>query len=463
MIWRFMPVVLVVGMFFWIYLAERAIDPVPSKPAQGQGQGQGQGQEQGAKKNPRLRPIDPSPVTNPNPNLIPNLIPSPNPNLIRNPNPNQIYDGLNFPALPADELQLPHCSVRDCFQDDKGPRCGNCRMQPKPEGYEPVFPEGIKKYVPDVTKLRRWALAGADDRGNVWPPPIEDEYCEAIGDFGGPHDGNKKALDAIGLVADPSVPKKIGDPTIMCSVYTTADRHFTSIRALRETWGSECDGFLVFSTEDDPSIPAVSVEFQGPEEYDNIWQKVRSIWRFVHTNYGKDFDYFFIGGDDLFVIPQNLRNYLKNIGDPDDLHFHGRRFKIPKSTFFNSGGAGYILSRATLQLLIDSLDDARCSPNRKTAMEDVMVAQCLKNVAGLEPFDTRDEKGRERFHPFAPANHYNWRPSKDGSDWYERYNSEWGIGLGADCCSPESVSFHYIKKPANQRHVHALLNQCARG
>lgn len=29
------------------------------------------------------------------------------------------------------------------------------------------------------------------------------------------------------------------------------------------------------------------------------------------------------------------------------------------------------------------------------------------------------------------------------------------------CCAPDSVSFHYIKKPAMVRHLYALLHDCA--
>eukprot|EP00585_Thalassiosira_rotula_P024771 CAMPEP_0196248830 /NCGR_PEP_ID=MMETSP0913-20130531/41427_1 /TAXON_ID=49265 /ORGANISM="Thalassiosira rotula, Strain GSO102" /LENGTH=48 /DNA_ID= /DNA_START= /DNA_END= /DNA_ORIENTATION= len=44
--------------------------------------------------------------------------------------------------------------------------------------------------------------------------------------------------------------------------------HSTRIRAIRETWGGGCDGFLAFSTKSDPRLPTIHLEHDGPEEYD---------------------------------------------------------------------------------------------------------------------------------------------------------------------------------------------------
>ena len=87
-------------------------------------------------------------------------------------------------------------------------------------------------------------------------------------------------------------------PKIMCMVYTMEVNHATNIRAMRETWAPYCDGFLAFSTANDPRIPAIALPHDGPEEYNNMWQKVRSIWKFVGTHYLDDFDFFFQGGED---------------------------------------------------------------------------------------------------------------------------------------------------------------------
>jgi glycoprotein-N-acetylgalactosamine 3-beta-galactosyltransferase len=183
-------------------------------------------------------------------------------------------------------------------------------------------------------------------------------------------------------------------------------------------------------------------------------------------------------GDDLFIIPSNLRAYLnsdeiKTAAKDNTPLFLGRRFQIPKAQLFNSGGAGYILNRAALKLLVDNLDNPECRPHQKVFAEDVNVAACLSKF-GVFPYDTRDHEEslstdghglRERFHPFTPGQHFTWKPPKkhkpDGSsaDWYENYNAPWGVGQGKECCSSKSASFHYVKSNL-MPHLYALLYTC---
>lgn len=350
------------------------------------------------------------------------------------------------------------CSWRQCFHNDHGCKT-TCRDESDAFGDVPHVPDD---WVPDVTMLHRMFVAQKDANGNPWPPPLSDELCEPIGVFGGRTDENKELVDAVPIIAERSG----SGPKVLCMIYTMADAHPTRVRAIRETWGGGCDGFLAFSTVSDPRIPAISIPHDGGESYDNMWQKVRSIWRFVGKHYADDFDYFFLGGDDLFVLPHNLRSYLATVGSPDELRFLGRRFKgYGQNNYFNSGGAGYTLSRGTLKLFVSKgLDNPKCGPAAETSMEDVMIAQCLRRAFDIGLTDTRDKQGRERFHPFSPGSHYHWMPPKLGEnpDWYEDYNQEWGIKLGADCCAPDSVSFHYLKKPAMVRHLYSLLYKCVK-
>lgn len=195
---------------------------------------------------------------------------------------------------------------------------------------------------------------------------------------------------------------------IFCGIYTMESSHETNVKATRNTWAKKCDGFIAFSTKEDPLIPSVAILHEGKEAYDNMWQKSRSIWRFIHTHLSEKYDFFLLGGDDMFYIVENLRAYLgseeitkkKNEGQGTITfikrhvpcmtnwfgplcalksfavdHFAtsenrgnlmtntciclliwsvglyiGRIFQPPNQIVFNSGGAGYLLDQKALQV-----------------------------------------------------------------------------------------------------------------
>ena len=338
---------------------------------------------------------------------------------------------------------------------------------------------------PDPRQLARRRLASVAPSSSAappFPPKQPAELCKPKGLHGGTGDPNKKLLDHLTVAPD-----NADGRTLLCLVYTIGKNHAGGPTQCRDTWGSRCDGFVVMSDEEDAALPAARVAHEGPEVYNNIWQKVRSIWKYVHHAYASHFDWFVIGGDDLFVIAPNLRAYLTSPeiaaaseGGAKPL-FLVRRFQIPNAQLFNSGGAGYVLNRAALELLVKNLDATKCRPHQKVFAEDVNVAHCLKVAGDVEPFDTRDstwhadaavagsgKENRERFHPFTPGQHLTWRPPRkrkangQSVDWYENYNAPWGVGLGVDCCSEHSVSFHYVK-PNLMPHVSALLFDCREG
>jgi len=259
---------------------------------------------------------------------------------------------------------------------------------------------------------------------------------------------------------------------IFCTVYTIESNH-DRIPPILQTWGPRCDGFMVASDKTDPKLHTVNILHEGPEEYGNIWQKVRAIWKYVYDNYYEGYDWFHIGGDDLYVLVENLRLYLESeeivlagnggVTLPTEGQeegyplFLGRRFKEQgnEERIFNSGGSGYTINRAALKaLVVDAFPT--CMPKLKTFAEDVMVAQCLRNKVKVFPYDTKDEGGSERYMPFLPANHLSYKipADKKDYDWYDTYSID--IKEGIEHCSKKSVAFHYIKPPLMKR-MHAIL------
>lgn len=88
---------------------------------------------------------------------------------------------------------------------------------------------------------------------------------------------------------------------ILCLVYTCSTRH-NRLEAVAETWGKKCTGFIAASNLTDAKLGAVSIPHDGPEVYGNMWQKVRSMWKYVHRHFLNEFDFFYVCGDDNFVV-----------------------------------------------------------------------------------------------------------------------------------------------------------------
>ena len=169
---------------------------------------------------------------------------------------------------------------------------------------------------------------------------------------------------------------------------------------------------MVGSTKTDKSLGTVEIPHEGEEEYNNIWQKVRSMWSYIYDNYYEKYDWFHIGGDDLFLIVENLRLYLESdeiktaanggiylpTGDEtmQTPLFLGRRFAYQgdMNNIFISGGSGYTMNKASLKLLVTEAFP-NYFPHYVTFSEDTMVAKLLRKFE-VYPYDTKDENGGER-------------------------------------------------------------------
>lgn len=102
-----------------------------------------------------------------------------------------------------------------------------------------------------------------------------------------------------------------------------------------------------------------------------------------------EYDYFLLGGDDLYVIVENLRRAL---GSPE-LQRHSQNGTVPlylgrviqQNSYlqFQSGGAGYVLNAAAVARLYRTMFTPACLPGISTSMEDLMVGHCLFQVTTL--------------------------------------------------------------------------------
>lgn len=108
--------------------------------------------------------------------------------------------------------------------------------------------------------------------------------------------------------------------------------------------------------------------------------------------------------DDTYLIPENLRYFLHDKPPSDPVYF-GCKFKPLVRQGYMSGGAGYVLSKEALRRFVeDGLNRKHRCREDGGGSEDVEMGRCLAEV-GVKAGDSRDELGRERFHPFVPEHH----------------------------------------------------------
>jgi glycoprotein-N-acetylgalactosamine 3-beta-galactosyltransferase len=117
--------------------------------------------------------------------------------------------------------------------------------------------QGNPGYVHDPTHLRKHPLSFT-----THPAGNEHDVCEAP--FGSGIEGTMghQGLQKIRVMSSNSTNN---NKKVLCLIYTHSNRH-DRVRAIAETYGARCDGFLAASNLTDPSIGAVNLQHEGSEE-----------------------------------------------------------------------------------------------------------------------------------------------------------------------------------------------------
>jgi hypothetical protein len=185
-----------------------------------------------------------------------------------------------------------------------------------------------------------------------------------------------------------------------------------------------------------------------------LYHTIRTVYKRVKP------DFAFYVNDHTFVIPEHLCAYLES-RDPDRDLYAGHALKQGENDMFNSGAAGYLLSRETMKKLIQKWDaqDPNCLLDKEGSSAwlqgnpGLVTVKCL-DAMGIRAIDTRAEHKYHRFHAFPLTRvilgekgvdqwyvnkHQNVDRSHGGFDAYGT------LLAGPDCCSADTVSFHYVE------------------
>lgn len=287
-----------------------------------------------------------------------------------------------------------------------------------------------KSFVPDVTMLR-----SKHPELNFSPPGIG-SICKLP-----PGEGveGPKGFEAMGKI---ELASEHQEKRVLCMVYTHAGAH-AQVQTLAETWAPLCDGYFAASNVTDLSIGAVRLTHEGEEAYGNMWMKVRSMLQFAYENYSEDFDYFHVGGDDMFLIPENLRYVAATGGilgawNQSGPLFLGSPMADPQRRIwrYNGGGSGYTLNRHALKLLVTVLfPTPSCWPHIISSEEDRIVSRCFRSV-GIIPPNTHDVNDEPTYHL---------------ADF--QFHATWNRNRRAFWRPPIMIKFHNISQPEYLRQI----------
>ncbi|KAF6203030.1 hypothetical protein GE061_003443 [Apolygus lucorum] len=228
-----------------------------------------------------------------------------------------------------------------------------------------------------------------------------------------------------------------------------SDLRENSQRALNvnNTWGKRCDKLLFITSRRSFDLDVVLIPESLPETRDTLWDRVTFGFSYVYSHYG-NFDWFLKADDDTYVVMENLKLFLNRYNAQDGLYFgcmflRNRDGAGMAPLSYMSGGAGYILSKEALRLLVK---DALPRPHSITWAEDINMALCLKNV-NVTSVDTRDSFRRPRFNPLLPTSMGLTLPKVHHDFWYYSHQYSERIEDGPNCCAESAITFHYAVEP----------------
>lgn len=238
---------------------------------------------------------------------------------------------------------------------------------------------------------------------------------------------------------------------ILCWILTTPNQHRTRAIHVKRTWGKRCNRIIFMSTRQDKSLDSIALNVSS-DNAANTWPKTKRAFQYIYQHHRNDADWFLKADDDTYVILENLRYFLYAYSTNDPIYF-GYKMNRPDLMRhgYNSGGAGYVLSRDALRrfgeamtmtstVTNDSLSN--CDLDLDRGAEDIEMGKCMEAL-GVVAGDTRDEMKRGRFFLNTPEWHL--IPGKiDLSNWYWK-NMWYPSNEGLHCCSDNAISFHRLR------------------
>lgn len=192
---------------------------------------------------------------------------------------------------------------------------------------------------------------------------------------------------------------------ILCWIVTESKNHRLRALHIKRTWASRCDKYLFFTNVHDGELPTVVLE-KNSGKY-SYFNKTLEALRYLYLFHYHEAEWFLKADDTSYMILENLRYLLSlhKMKKPLQLGLKYKHERIIDG--YIADKPGYVINKPALQriavILIPHVDEFLKNSITDLPVE-VKLGLLFKSV-GIELIDSRDYRGKERFHPFDPKSH----------------------------------------------------------
>lgn len=237
------------------------------------------------------------------------------------------------------------------------------------------------------------------------------------------------------------------DENVLCVIMTSEKTFMKRSVTTWNSWAKKCHKALfacncanitkILSSDREIYKNALEVpiwQLNLTENYDNMAEKVFHIVRSMFDTYGETYNWFMLTDDDTYVFVEHMHKFIKTIS-PTAPHTYGYNYKTIVPTGYHSGGGGVLFTKESIKRIHANIVKGVC--DEKKGYGDVALGNCAYK-SNITMGNSLDSTGKERFHPLDFVAHYRgYIP-----DWLHKYSSN-GVKTGFDCCSDETITFHY--------------------
>uniref|UniRef100_A0A0N5BVB4 N-acetylgalactosaminide beta-1,3-galactosyltransferase n=1 Tax=Strongyloides papillosus TaxID=174720 RepID=A0A0N5BVB4_STREA len=229
---------------------------------------------------------------------------------------------------------------------------------------------------------------------------------------------------------------------VFCIVLTSKVNRERAILQ-KQTWIKRCNNYIFGSGEENKDIPTFKAYHN--DGYSFSFGKMKNTLRYVWKKYGNKYDWYIKADDDTYVVMENLRAFLLN-EDPNKHGYHGFRVaaggKFDPHTY-NSGGAGYVMSRRSVKELVEKgFSDSKYCRQTDEAFDDLEVGLCLEKLGAI-PSKSLDSRDRVLFNVLDPPRALS--PAVDGFKQGFIAMAKFQYNTSMNAVADFPITFHYVR------------------